>query len=205
MAHFDHGIHPDSAARRGPRAGARGPIRTCRTKRAGARSARPPARRPRARRATSGSTPPALGSTPHLIFTAHHADDQVETVLMRALEGSGPAGLAGMAPRRGTLVRPLLPFRRVAILAYVRAEGLEAVGRPRQLATRATSAPGSARTCCRLCERTCPESMTRCSSLGPPRGARPGRVERRDRPASGPRFSARARRVFRCCPCAQRV
>ena len=62
----------------------------------------------------------------HLIFTAHHADDQIETVLMRALEGSGPAGLAGMAPRRGTLVRPLLPFRRVAILAYVRARGLEA-------------------------------------------------------------------------------
>src|SRR5918994_452513 len=47
-----------------------------------------------------------------LTFTAHHADDQVETVLMRALEGSGPAGLAGMAPFRGYLVRPLLSVRR---------------------------------------------------------------------------------------------
>ena len=45
------------------------------------------------------------------IFTAHHRDDQIETVLMRVLKGSGPAGLAGIAARRGRLVRPLLPFR----------------------------------------------------------------------------------------------
>ena len=47
-----------------------------------------------------------------VIVTAHHADDQVETVLMRVLRGSGPAGLAGMSLRRGRIVRPLLPFRR---------------------------------------------------------------------------------------------
>ena len=50
------------------------------------------------------------------IATAHHADDQAETVLFRALRGTGVAGLAGIAPvdaaRR--LVRPLLPFRRAA-------------------------------------------------------------------------------------------
>jgi len=51
-------------------------------------------------------------------------------VLMRALKGSGPAGLAGMASRRGVLVRPLLPFRRAAILRYFRAEGLAAWGDP---------------------------------------------------------------------------
>src|SRR3954470_1879254 len=61
-----------------------------------------------------------------LILTAHHADDQVETVLMRFLAGSGPAGLAGIAPVRGCLVRPLLPFRRVELTAYLRQRGLSA-------------------------------------------------------------------------------
>lgn len=54
------------------------------------------------------------------IITAHHADDQAETVLMRALKGSGPAGLAGMAAASGSLLRPLLPFRREDLARYVR-------------------------------------------------------------------------------------
>ena len=53
------------------------------------------------------------------VFLAHHADDQVETVLMRVLRGSGPAGLAGMAPRSGRFVRPLLPFRRAELAEYL--------------------------------------------------------------------------------------
>ncbi len=59
------------------------------------------------------------------LVTAHHADDQVETVLLRLLRGSGPAGLAGIAPLgpRG-LVRPLLPFRHRELLEQVRAAGL---------------------------------------------------------------------------------
>jgi tRNA(Ile)-lysidine synthase len=61
-----------------------------------------------------------------LIFTAHHADDQAETVLMRALEGSGPAGLAGIAGVQGRLVRPLLPFRRTELLRHLRESGLSA-------------------------------------------------------------------------------
>jgi tRNA(Ile)-lysidine synthase len=65
-----------------------------------------------------------------LILTAHHADDQVETVLMRFLAGSGPAGLAGMAPVRGWVVRPLLPFHRVELTAYLRQRGLTAWGDP---------------------------------------------------------------------------
>jgi tRNA(Ile)-lysidine synthase len=59
------------------------------------------------------------------IITAHHADDQVETVLMRVLEGSGPAGLAAMASVNGCLVRPLLPFRRSQLLRYVEDVGLQ--------------------------------------------------------------------------------
>lgn len=58
------------------------------------------------------------------ILTAHHADDQIETVLMRVLAGSGPAGLAGMAARSGMLVRPLLPFRRVELADYLEERGL---------------------------------------------------------------------------------
>jgi tRNA(Ile)-lysidine synthase len=58
------------------------------------------------------------------VITAHHADDQIETVLMRLLGGSGPAGLAGMRPAAGGVVRPLLPFRRGELLRYVRARGL---------------------------------------------------------------------------------
>ncbi len=50
------------------------------------------------------------------LVTAHHADDQVETVLYRLLRGSGIAGLAGIPARGpGGLVRPLLPFTRAEL------------------------------------------------------------------------------------------
>jgi tRNA(Ile)-lysidine synthase len=61
-----------------------------------------------------------------VIFTAHHADDQAETVLMRVLAGSGPAGMAGMAAIRDGLVRPLLPFRREELLHHLAEVGLTA-------------------------------------------------------------------------------
>jgi len=59
-----------------------------------------------------------------VLFTAHHADDQVETVLMRVLAGSGPAGLSGMSPVRGSLVRPLLSFSRAQLQDHVEESGL---------------------------------------------------------------------------------
>lgn len=60
-----------------------------------------------------------------LVLTAHHADDQAETVLFRVLRGTGPRGLRGIAPRtRSGLVRPLLPFWRAELEAYARAAGL---------------------------------------------------------------------------------
>jgi len=43
---------------------------------------------------------------------------------MRALAGSGPAGLAAMSSRSGILVRPLLPFRHAELVEYVRSRGL---------------------------------------------------------------------------------
>lgn len=59
-----------------------------------------------------------------LIATAHTADDQAETVLMRLLEGAGPRGLAGIAPTRGMLIRPLLDARRADVEAHLRKCGL---------------------------------------------------------------------------------
>ena len=58
-----------------------------------------------------------------LIVTAHHADDQAETVLMRVLRGSGPAGLAAMSSRRGRVLRPLLPFRRDDLARHLQSIG----------------------------------------------------------------------------------
>lgn len=59
------------------------------------------------------------------IVTAHHQDDQIETIVLRALRGSAPAGLAGIrAHARGGLVRPLLPFSRRELAEYAGARGL---------------------------------------------------------------------------------
>jgi len=58
------------------------------------------------------------------ILTAHTLDDQAETVLMRLLRGSGPAGLAGMAreTHRGelTLTRPFLTVPKARLVATLR-------------------------------------------------------------------------------------
>jgi tRNA(Ile)-lysidine synthase len=65
------------------------------------------------------------------LATAHHADDQAETLLMRLNRGSGVAGLAGVRARGvvpGTklaLLRPLLGWRRGELAALVEASQLE--------------------------------------------------------------------------------
>ncbi len=61
------------------------------------------------------------------LVTAHHQDDQIETVVLRALRGSAPAGLAGIARRgRDGLVRPLLPFTHRELATHAAARGLAA-------------------------------------------------------------------------------
>ncbi|MEH3146394.1 MAG: tRNA lysidine(34) synthetase TilS [Methylobacterium frigidaeris] len=68
------------------------------------------------------------------ILTAHTLDDQAETVLIRLCAGSGPAGLAGMAPARPlggtTLARPFLDLSKARLVATCRARGWEFVQDP---------------------------------------------------------------------------
>lgn len=66
----------------------------------------------------------------HRVATGHTADDQAETVLMRLLQGAGPRGLAGIAPVRGPLIRPLLETRRIEIERHLRQRGLDWVEDP---------------------------------------------------------------------------
>lgn len=58
------------------------------------------------------------------VATAHHEDDQVETILFRLIRGTGTGGLAGIPTERRAIVRPLLPFRRHELQAYVHERGI---------------------------------------------------------------------------------
>ncbi len=65
-----------------------------------------------------------------LLMTAHHADDQLETILMRLNRGSGVAGLAGVRARQADLCRPLLGWRKRELVELVDACGVCAVDDP---------------------------------------------------------------------------
>ena len=70
-----------------------------------------------------------------LLLTAHHADDQAETLLMRLNRGSGSDGLAGIRAARALragvmLVRPLLGSRKADLAAIAAAAGWQVVDDP---------------------------------------------------------------------------
>jgi len=77
------------------------------------------------------------------IILAHHADDLAETVLMRILRGTGPAGLAAMREDDGILLRPFLSVTRAEIEAYAEQHALN----PRHDAT--NDLPDARRNCIR--------------------------------------------------------
>ena len=52
------------------------------------------------------------------ILTAHHSDDQAETVLLKLLRGAGTEGLSGMQVRSGKILRPLLHLTREHLENY---------------------------------------------------------------------------------------
>ncbi|HEX7080886.1 MAG TPA: tRNA lysidine(34) synthetase TilS [Gammaproteobacteria bacterium] len=119
--HVDHGLHPDSAEweRRCRRVCAEWsvPFRSVRivvdrAARTGLEAA--------ARDARYAALAELLAEGETLL-TAHHADDQLETLLLRLLRGTGVRGLRGILPRaplgRGEIVRPLLAASRAEIRA----------------------------------------------------------------------------------------
>lgn len=132
--HVDHALHADSKAwERHCRAaaadlGAAFESRRCPVEPIPGESLEAQARQVRYRAledlVTSGET----------LLTAHHADDQLETVMLRLFRGTGVRGLRGIARLQpfgtGYLARPLLGVPRSEILAAARAWGLEWIEDP---------------------------------------------------------------------------
>ena len=61
------------------------------------------------------------------ICVAHHKDDNVETILLNLVRGTGMNGLTGISPRNGFILRPLLCIGREDILEYLEAENQDYV------------------------------------------------------------------------------
>lgn len=59
------------------------------------------------------------------IVLGHHAQDQLETLLMRLLRGTGVYGLSGIAKRNGALLRPLLECSKNDLLLYAQSHGIQ--------------------------------------------------------------------------------
>lgn len=68
------------------------------------------------------------------LLSAHHADDQAETLLLNLMRGSGPAGIAGIGAEQrfgsGKLIRPLLDVHGEAISDYASRHGLNWIDDP---------------------------------------------------------------------------
>jgi tRNA(Ile)-lysidine synthase len=59
-----------------------------------------------------------LSNNYDVILTAHHADDNIETLLINIIRGTGIEGLTGIPEQNGRILRPLLPFYKSEIIAY---------------------------------------------------------------------------------------
>ncbi|MGB5591518.1 MAG: tRNA lysidine(34) synthetase TilS [Gammaproteobacteria bacterium] len=126
--HVDHGLHPDSAS------WAQACERECAALRLELKQfqVQVPRRRGESLEAAARAVRYAAlaeGLQPEeCLATAHHSDDQMETVLLQLLRGSGPAGLAAMPAvsdfADGWLIRPLLNFSRVELELWARQQDL---------------------------------------------------------------------------------
>ncbi|MHB8717346.1 MAG: tRNA lysidine(34) synthetase TilS [Candidatus Dormibacteria bacterium] len=125
VAHVDHGLRDGSAGDAVHVEGAAAvrdlPFHGLRVQVDGAASSLQDAAR-RARHSALRELGVTVGAT--AIALGHTADDQAETVLMRALSGATPRALRAMSERDGCLARPLLRVWRVDTVAYCKALGL---------------------------------------------------------------------------------
>ncbi|MFC4231975.1 tRNA lysidine(34) synthetase TilS [Parasediminibacterium paludis] len=62
--------------------------------------------------------------TSNFVATAHHADDNIETLLMHFFRGCGISGLHGILPKQGHIIRPLLFAKRAELVAHASEQGL---------------------------------------------------------------------------------
>lgn len=62
-----------------------------------------------------------------LLLTAHHANDNIETLLMNFFKGTGIKGLQGILPKQGNIIRPLLFARKEEILHFAKENDLSFV------------------------------------------------------------------------------
>jgi tRNA(Ile)-lysidine synthase len=124
VVHVDHGLSPSSAVvatEVAAWARGRGAASVVRQVEVARRASLEAAAR-EARYAALDSVSQEVGVV--AMWLAHTARDQAETVLMRIVRGTGPAGLAAIPARRGRYVRPLLELSRELIDAYVAARAL---------------------------------------------------------------------------------
>jgi tRNA(Ile)-lysidine synthase len=126
--HVDHGLHPDSALwsahcrRVAERLGVPCEIVAVDARPAAGESPEAAARAARYAALAARMQPREV------LLTAHHGDDQLETVLLQWLRGGGLSAVAGMRPvtpfAAGWLARPLLGFTRVELETWAMAQGL---------------------------------------------------------------------------------
>ncbi|MGN6601031.1 MAG: tRNA lysidine(34) synthetase TilS [Ginsengibacter sp.] len=78
-------------------------------------------------RGHSNSNSTLMNVVPRFIVTAHHANDNIETLLMNFFKGTGIKGLQGILPKKKKVVRPLLFAKKEEILSFLKENNLEFV------------------------------------------------------------------------------
>jgi tRNA(Ile)-lysidine synthase len=68
---------------------------------------------------------PPSGDRGLFLLTAHHANDNIETLLMNFFKGTGIKGLQGILPKQGKIIRPLLFAKKEEILSFIKKNNLE--------------------------------------------------------------------------------